>query len=329
MLYLFNDVISKAPPYEDNSFVGFPINAVLTWPMGTPAGLSILTNDKVNAQFKKMFDVWSTFLASPESRNVLTTGEDGWFGPKATEAMPNFEDTFVCDPNAECHGFSSWDDFFTRRFRPHVRPVASPDDTSVITSSCESAVYRIATGVKARDQFWLKGQPYSLQHMLNNDELASQFAGGTVFQAYLSAISYHRWHSPVSGTVRRTLLVPGTYYAECPAMGFPDPDPVACCASQAYITATAARAIIFIEADNSDIGLMCFMAVGMAEVSTCEMTVRKGQKVKKGDEIGMFHFGGSTYCLIFRPETKVEFVPECTEGMDIQLNSAIANIRSS
>ena len=329
MLSLFNEVISKAPHYEDNIFVGFPINAVLNWPMGTPAGLSMLANEKVNAQFKKMFDVWAAFLTSPASRYVLTSEADGWFGPQAREAMPDFERTFVCDPHAAHHGFASWDDFFTRRFRPGARPVAHPDDAAVVTSACEATVYRIATGVRARDRFWLKGQPYSLQHMLRDDPLAGRFAGGTVYQAYLSALSYHRWHSPVAGTVCRVVRVPGTYYAECPAMGFPDPDPVACCGSQAYITAVATRAIVYIDADNEDIGLMCFMAVGMAEVSTCEVTVKEGQKVKKGDEIGMFHFGGSTFCLIFRPETRIQFVEGCKEGSDTQLNTAIARILST
>ena len=32
-----------------------------------------------------------------------------------------------------------------------------------------------------------------------------------------------------------------------------------------------------------------------------------GQHIKKGQEIGMFHFGGSTYCLIFGPHVNIEF----------------------
>ena len=65
--------------------------------------------------------------------------------------------------------------------------------------------------------------------------------------------------------------------------------------------------MIFIEADNPDIGLMCVMLVGMAEVSTCQITVYEGQQVKKGEQLGMFHFGGSTHCLIFGPQVKLEF----------------------
>ena len=40
---------------------------------------------------------------------------------------------------------------------------------------------------------------------------------------------------------------------------------------------------------------MCFVGPGMGEVSTCELPqkVKKKEKVEVGDELGMFHFGGS------------------------------------
>lgn len=323
MLARLNRIIKQAPVWEDGDFIGFPINAMLEWPMGTAAGFQTLAHPKVNEQFKALFDVWSSFLSSPESRYVLNTHEDGWFGRPAHYAMPDFIDTFVCDPDAPYYGFRSWDDFFVREFRPGKRPVSGPEDDTIITSACESTIYCIASDVKERDQFWLKGQPYSLTHMMDNDEFVPQFAGGTVFQAYLSATKYHRWNSPVTGTIVRHFNVSGSYYAECPIIGF---DPVGQCGSQRFITQTAARAIIYIQADSPDIGLMCFMGVGMAECSTCEVTVKEGERVRKGDQLGMFHFGGSTYCLIFRPDTKLRFLSATEIGADVLLNQAIASV---
>ncbi|KAG8848948.1 hypothetical protein FRB96_000969 [Tulasnella sp. 330] len=323
MLRRFDQIIVSAPTFEPNDFVGFPINAILNWPMGTPAGFLAFTNPKVIAQFKKMFDVWSTFLRSPESRYVLTDAVDGWFGPAAREAISNFSDTFICDEGAPYHAFHSWEDFFTRRFKPGIRPIHSPDDDAVITCACESTVYHITHGVQSRDSFWLKGQPYSLDHMLNHDSLARHFVGGTISQAYLSSTDYHRWHSPVAGTIVKAVQVPGAYYAASPAMGF---DPSSQCLSQGFLTAMATRALIFIEARNPKIGLMCFMAVGMAEVSTCEIGVKEGQRVGKGEEIGMFHYGGSTHCLIFRPTSNITFMPEYSVGAVAQLNTCIATV---
>jgi phosphatidylserine decarboxylase len=98
--------------------------------------------------------------------------------------------------------------------------------------------------------------------MLANDSLAPLFVGGTVYQAYLSPLSYHRWHSPVNGTVTKVYVKDGTYYSEAPSEGFDAAGPND---SQAYITAVATRALIFIEADNPDIGLMCVLAVECAK----------------------------------------------------------------
>ncbi len=178
----------------------------------------------MNAQFKNIFDVWESFLASSESHYVLIdiTDATGWFGPSASAAM---REKYVCDPSTEYYGFKSWDDFFTRLFRPGVRPVAFPDNDDIVNSTSESTVYCITFDIKELDTFWLKGESYSLNHMLNNDPLAPQFVGGTAYQAFLSAAMYHRWHSPVNSKVVKTVTVPGKYYAESPAMGFPNPDP--------------------------------------------------------------------------------------------------------
>ena len=105
----------------------------------------------------------------------------------------------------------------------------------------------------------------------------------------------------MSGTIYKTELVDGSYYSQ--TYNIQD-DPAS---SQGYLAQVAARGIIYIMADNPDIGLMCFVAIGMSEVSSNEITVKEGDKVKKGDQLGMFHYGGSTLCLIFRPEVKIEF----------------------
>ncbi|KIJ60137.1 hypothetical protein HYDPIDRAFT_117603 [Hydnomerulius pinastri MD-312] len=189
-----------------------------------------------------------------------------------------------------------------RRFRPNVRPVINPNNPNFINAACEAKVHQIKSGVKAVDRFWLKEHPYSLNHMLNGDPLASQFVGGTVYQAILSSLDYHHWHSPIDGVVKKAYRVPGTYYA---ARLDDDPDPDIMSRSQDFVTAVSARALIFIESDNPSIGLMCFVGVGLGEVSTCEIVVNEGDRLEKGDPIGAFHFGGSTHCLIFRPETKL------------------------
>jgi phosphatidylserine decarboxylase len=245
--------------------------------------------------------VWGDYLRSPESAAVLDTDNESWFGPDAVESLEHvanlngqtshkFADTFQCDPSAKHHGFTSWDDFFTRLFRPGIRDVASPEDDNVVANACESKVYKVARNVHARDRFWVKGQPYSVLDMLAFDEtFANRFTGGTVYQAFLSALSYHRWHSPVSGTIKKAYVVPGTYYSEPIYEDFSSSQEAPLDGeniSQEYISAVATRAIIFIEADNKKLGVVAFLGIGMTEVSTCDITVKEGEHVKKGDQLG-------------------------------------------
>jgi phosphatidylserine decarboxylase len=176
----------------------------------------------------------------------------------------------------------------------------------VIVSACESTPYAIRTDAKKHDKFWLKSQPYSLQDMLANDATVDQFVGGTVYQAFLSALNYHRWHSPVSGTIEKAFVKAGSYYSEADIEG---EDPAGPNNSQGYLTQVATRALFLIAADDPGIGLMCFMPVGMAEVSSCviDPTIAPGSHVTKGQELGYFQYGGSTHCLIFRPGVIKDF----------------------
>ena len=329
MLRLINDILTRAPEFNKTDLVGFPINAIVNWAMGTPAGATAFLNPKVNRQLKKVLNQWAVFLKSTDSLGVLNDEpRKGWFGIDALQAMPGLVEDFEVRPDLPHYGFTSWDDFFTRRFRDGRRPVASPDDAGVIANACESAPYRLARNVKLRDAFWLKDQPYSLRHMMDGDPLAEQFAGATVYQAFLSATSYHRWHSPVSGRIVRTRVIDGSYYAQTPAVGF---DPAGPNESQGYITQVASRALMFIEADNPKIGLMAVLFVGMAEVSSNEITVYEGQHVGKGDQLGMFHFGGSTHALIFRPQVELDFdLRGQTPGLDsknIPVRARLAAVR--
>ncbi|WNN45479.1 phosphatidylserine decarboxylase family protein [Winslowiella toletana] len=305
MLSMINVIMTHAPDFDETGLVGCPFNALFDWSMATRGGWAGFINEKVNLHLKAILNEWGKFLRSADSAYVLSDDpKKGWFGKDALHAMPTFVEDFQCDPQLPHYGFHSWDDFFTRTLREGARPVAEPDNDAIIINACESAPYRVATDVQLRDKFWIKAQPYALQFMMDNDPLVSQFEGGTIYQAYLSALSYHRWHSPVSGRVVKTRMIEGTYYSESLYAGIDAAGPDR---SQSYIAEIATRGLIFIEADNPDIGLMCVMAIGMAEVSTCEITAFEGQYVKKGDQLGMFHFGGSTHCLFFGPQVNIEF----------------------
>ncbi|KAJ1300498.1 hypothetical protein OPQ81_005311 [Rhizoctonia solani] len=322
MLQKINDEIQRAPRYDRSEFVTCSIYRILDKVMCTPTGLATLANPLVNAQFKKIIDVWAAFLSSSESRSVLTSDEGGWFSPIARADMPAFFDTYVSDQDADYGGFKSWDDYFTRQLRPGVRPVEFRDDNTVINSACESTVYWISSGIKEQDYFWLKGQPYSLRDIFHDDPFTNRFVGGTILQCFLSAVTYHRWHSPVNGRVVKTRIIPGIHFSQSPqSPNSSQTDPIT---SQRFLVSVSTRALVFIDSDNPHIGLMCFIAVGMIDASTCDIRVNPGDRLTKGQEMGMFHFGVSTYCMLFRPSVKVSF--NCNTGDLVLVNTAIASV---
>jgi len=329
MLDSMNQIMSEPPAFNQSLQVGCPFNDMLAWPMCTPSGQIAFLNEKLNGQLKKILDAWGRFLKSPASVGRLNSkSPDGWFCPEALAAMPKFTETFFCDPKAPHYGYKSWDDFFTRKFLPAARPLEYAKEPDSIANPCESAPVRIARNVKITDQFWLKQQPYSLYTMFAGDDLAKQFAGGTVYQAFLSALSYHRWNSPVSGKVLKIKNLSGTYFAPSPNGEYPPGTPDN---SQPYLSHVAARAYAFIESDNPKIGTIGLLFIGMVEVSSCEFTVKVGQRVEKGQELGMFHYGGSTYCMVFRPGVELEFFLDgqtpSTEAKNIKVLKRLARVK--
>ncbi|KAJ7077725.1 phosphatidylserine decarboxylase [Mycena crocata] len=319
MLAVMRVIVTEAPDFGD---VGPPMFMILASAMDAQGGFTTFLNKELNHHFKRIFDKWAIFLSSPASCHTLHAGKRGWFSPEALckltalfGGLP-FEDIFECDPASKFWGFTSYDDFFNRRFRPGVRSLECPDNENIINGACESQFYNIRTDVKKRDEFWIKGEPYSLADMLNRDESTAQFVGGTVFQGFLQVTGYHRWHAPAAGTVKKIVTVPGTYFVQSPAnLNQLDPinDP-GYLRSLGFISSLATRQLFFIEADNPRIGLFVFIAIGMTEISGTEATVKEGQKISKGEEIGMFHFGGSSHVLVFRPEAKVHFFPRPVPG---------------
>ena len=140
----------------------------------------------------------------PESRSVLTS--EGWLG------MPTMDD-FVHDKSRPYYGFRSWNDFFIRKFNDldRLRPLSD----ALVVSACDAFYVDLKKNVKYTTDFMrVKGDIYSLRDMLPNVKygIIKRFIGGGVYQAYLSAETYHRYHSLVDGTVVYMKIVDGSYF---------------------------------------------------------------------------------------------------------------------
>lgn len=331
LLYALNHIIQRAPEFDCLHSVAFPMSALFVYMMFTPAGEAAFRNAAFNEAIRNILKAWCQYLDSPASRNVLNTDEHGWLSPCAYHQMqlgvfiiPN-----INDPH---WGFTSYNDYFHREINLLYRPIEGRDNPKVIVSANDGTVYNIQRNVQKTDTFWIKSQPYSLSDMLNHSSYTDRFVGGDVFQAFLSGANYHRWRSPVSGTVREARVVNGLMFSELHSMGF---DEDAGIMSQGYEASVNTRGLVFIEADDPAIGMVCVIPIGITEISSVSFRpeiIPHGNTyhhVEKGEELGWFSYGGSTLCVVFQPGVIREFVAQGASvplkaGDTIDVNAQIA-----
>jgi phosphatidylserine decarboxylase len=324
------DHISKTAPLynpdpDKRNF--FPMSSLFVYMMMTPAGEGAFRNDAFNGAIRKILKDWCSFLDSAGSQYVLNTGEYGWLSPSAYQ-YNKLEEFVIPDKSAPHWGWESYNAYFHRQIKAECRPIDKPHDPKVIVSANDGTVYKIARGVKALDEFWLKGQPYSLLNMLNNSVYTERFIGGDVFQSFLSGADYHRWRSPIEGVVRHAQVVEGLMFSNAESAGY---DPTAGTYSQGYEASVNTRGLVFIESPDPVIGMVCVIPIGITEISSVIIQVKNGDSVKKGDELGCFSYGGSSMCLVFQPGAINHFTVKGPppggnpdDGPPIKVNAEIA-----
>ncbi len=106
-------------------------------------------------------------------------------------------------------GFTSFNDFFTRRLRDGIHHV-DLDPASVVSPA--DGRLEDEGPIDAGRTFHIKGQAYDAATLLGSHEDAARYAGGRYFIVYLSPRDYHRVHSPVEGRVSLARHLPGTLF---------------------------------------------------------------------------------------------------------------------
>ena len=353
LLRKLNHIVTYAPWWSDPSH--FPMSALFVYVMMTPAGESLFRDTAFNDSLRGVLKAWCSYLDSKASLEVITPqvrkGEVGWLSPQAYGGGANGMRLWafqIPDFSDKKHwGFGSYNEYFHREVLKEVtpdqeppaylpaqrkiwaantrvgvvpRPLAAPDDPRVVVSANDGQVWKIAHHIKASDRFWLKGQPYSLIDMLER-QYVDRFIGGSVFQSFLSGANYHRWHAPVAGVVRRAHLVEGLMFSETRRAGW---DPDAGVKSQGYEASVNTRGLVFIESPVRSIGMVCVIPIGITEISSITITVKEGQRVEKGQELGFFSYGGSTLALVFQPGAIARYMHAVGDTIDVNAQIAVA-----
>ncbi|KAL2811593.1 phosphatidylserine decarboxylase [Aspergillus granulosus] len=198
----------------------------------------------------------------------------------------NMDDFEPFDINA----YSTFEDFFTRHHKPGSRPIHEPDDPSsaVVVADSRVVVYEAVAESK---KIWIKGEDFSITNLVMDKKLGPQFGDGPVASFRLSPQDYHRYHSPVSGRVTVYRSMPGDYY---------EVDPLAIRSGVDILTRNARDYVVI---ETEEFGKVLFVAIGASQVGTVEINEKwqkPGAEIKKGDELGIFQFGGSSIIVAFQ-----------------------------
>ena len=97
-------------------------------------------------------------------------------------------------------GWKNFNDFFFRQLQPDARPIYERDDLMFATSPADCRMLVYPTISRATD-LWIKGDNFNLTSLLDSEELAGHYEGGSLVIARLAPQDYHRFHSPVKGTI--------------------------------------------------------------------------------------------------------------------------------
>jgi len=182
--------------------------------------------------------------------------------------------------------FTSFNDFFIRKLQPHVRPIAYGDDVAILPADGRYLVY---PDIALVDGFWVKGQRFCLEKLLQDKDLAAQYAHGALVIARLCPSDYHRFHFPIHCVPSKTSAMSGSLYSVNPI------------ALKRRIAILAENKRQLTHLSSLRFGNVLCIEVGATCVGTIHQTFCPGEHYVKGEEKGYFSFGGSTMLLFFLP----------------------------
>jgi phosphatidylserine decarboxylase len=202
--------------------------------------------------------------------------------------------------------YAGFDEFFTRRLRAGLRPIAdgpgrvvSPADGTVVECGLATA----GTLIQAKGDF------FQLAELLGDDQVATRLEGGAYLITYLSPKDYHRVHAPVGGRVVGWRHIPGTLFSVGAKSVLSEPG----------LFIRNERFVTLIEMDGGGLcAVVMVAAIGVGHVTVSydpEVATHRPQflraalrhrqydqpkPIRRGEELGIFHLG-STTIVVFEP----------------------------
>lgn len=225
--------------------------------------------------------------------------------------------------------YACLNEFFTRRLKPGVRPIAGGERTLISPVDGVLTQFGSADG---GEMIQAKGLRYRLEALLGEPaERLASLESCAYATFYLAPHQYHRVHLPLAGALQGTRYIPGKRYsvnartaAIMPGL-FCRNERVVCW----FETLAGPMAVVLVGALN----VSSISTAWLGEIASGRARVWEGAEAsehgsssgfRRGEEIGRFNLG-STVVLILPPE-KVAWRPGLAAGQAIRMGRALASL---
>jgi phosphatidylserine decarboxylase len=204
------------------------------------------------------------------------------------QLQPTLADLEQPDPDK----YATFNEFFARPLRAGARPVAEPDNDAVVSSVADCRLTAYQT-IDLATKYWIKGSGFTLERLLGSAELARTFDGGSIVIARLAPQDYHRWHAPVSGTVKSVQEIPGTYYTVNPQAINEGGTLDVFCENK--------RSVQIVEraGTGSPVAIIAVGAMLVGSIVYVNGSGEVGAQIQRGHVLGKFLYGGSTVITVY------------------------------
>lgn len=180
--------------------------------------------------------------------------------------------------------FDSYNAFFTRKIKAEQRPIN--DQKNVLISPSDGKV--TAYPITQKGRFWIKHTQYTAAQLLKDERLAERYMGGWIYVIRLTVDDYHRYCYVSDGRKSRQRKIRGVLHTVNPVAN--DYYPIYKMNSREYCLLK-----------TKELGTILLMEVGALMVGKISNHEEDSAQVKRGDEKGMFEFGGSTIVVMTEP----------------------------
>jgi len=197
--------------------------------------------------------------------------------------------------------FKNLNDFFIRKISIKIQSKSpmvfgSPADCRTLYMYNEEYAKKV----------WIKGVNYCIKCMLKleNETIINYYKKSHILISRLAPVDYHRFHSPIDGEFLGKYNIPGLYYSVDPTL----------INSKTDVYTRNVRSVYFI--NTKFFGIIALCIIGATCVGSIKLhNHRIGYKIKKGDELGYFQFGGSTIVTII-PYNKLNIIPQLDKNSE-------------